>query len=138
VYKETGISTIASNLIIGDEVHVGGGVRKASKNFPRIINLEFIKVKNLKKNLLQSNPMCKKCNKKMKSKGQNQGFQCIRCGKKNSKKITLEIPRKLKKQLYIPKITAHRHLTRPLQRTGIINKTSKFDTTLSWFHVYRN
>jgi len=138
VYKETGISTLASNLIIGDEVHVGGGVRKASKNFPRIINLEFIEIKNLKKNFLKSNPTCKKCNKKMKSKGQNQGFQCIRCGKKNSKKITIEIPRKLKKQLYIPKITAHRHLTRPLQRTGIINKTSKFDTTLSWFHVYRN
>mgnify|MGYP007022659561 CR=1 FL=1 len=73
----------------------------------------------------------------MKSKGQNQGFQCVRCGKKNSKKITVEIPRKLKKQMYIPKITAHRHLTRPLQRTGIVNKTSEFDTTLSWFHVYR-
>jgi hypothetical protein len=29
VYKETGISTIASDLIIGDEVYVGGGVRKA-------------------------------------------------------------------------------------------------------------
>ncbi len=138
MYKETGISTIASDLIIGDEVYVGGGVRKASKNFPRIINLEFIKVKNLKKNLLKSNPTCKKCNKKMKSKGQNQGFQCIRCGKKNSKKIIIEIPRKLKKQLYIPKISAHRHLTRPLQRIGIINKTSKFDTTLSWFCVYRN
>jgi len=49
VYKETGISTLASNLIIGDEVHVGGGVRKASKNFPRIINLEFIKSKISKK-----------------------------------------------------------------------------------------
>ena len=82
--------------------------------------------------------MCKKCSKKMKSKGQNQGFQCIRCGKKSSNKITVEIPRKVKKQLYIPKISAHRHLTRPLQRTGIINKTSKFDESLSWFCVYRN
>ena len=51
VYKETGISTMASNLIIGDEISIGGGVRKASKNFPRIINLEFIKIINLKKNL---------------------------------------------------------------------------------------
>jgi len=138
VYKETGISTIASNLIIGDKILVGGGVRKASKNFPRIINLEFIKIINLKKNHSKSNPTCKKCNKKMKSKGQNQGFQCIRCGKKNMNKIIIKIPRKIKKQLYLPKISAHRHLSRPLQRSGIINKTTKFDDSLSWFYVYKN
>ncbi|MDH3834988.1 MAG: tRNA(Ile)(2)-agmatinylcytidine synthase, partial [Nitrosopumilus sp.] len=68
VYKPTGISTIASNLIKGDKIFVGGGVRKASKNFPRIINLEFIEIIHLKKNILTSNPLCKKCNKKMKSK----------------------------------------------------------------------
>jgi len=136
VYKETGMSTIASNLIIGDKISVGGGVRKASKNFPRIINLEFIKIISLKKNLSQTNPICKKCKKKMKSKGRNQGFQCIKCGAKNLKKTSLEIPRQIKKQLYIPKISAHRHLTRPLQRTGKTNKTSKFDASQSWFCVY--
>jgi len=138
VYKPTGISSIALNLIKGDKICVGGGVRKASKNFPRIINLEFIDVIHLKKNLLKSNPICKKCNKNMKSKGQNQGFQCIRCGKKHSKKTTIEIPRKIKKQMYIPNMSAHRHLTRPLQRIGISNKISKFDKSLSWFCVYRN
>ena len=138
VYKETGMSTIASNLIIGDKISVGGGVRKASKNFPRIINLEFIKIISLKKNLSQTNPICKKCKKKMKSKGRNQGFQCIKCGAKNLKKTSLEIPRQIKKQLYIPKISAHRHLTRPLQRTGKTNKTSKFDASQSWFCVYEN
>ena len=138
VYKPTGISSIASNLIRGDKICVGGGVRKASKKFPQIINLEFIDVIHLEKNLSKSNPICKKCNKKMKSKGQNQGFQCIRCGKKSSKKITVEISRKVKKQLYIPNMSAHRHLTRPLQRIGISNKTSKFDKSLSWFCVYRN
>jgi len=86
VYKPTGISSIASNLIPGDKICVGGGVRKASKKFPRIINLEFIDVISLAKNLTKTNPTCKKCNKKMKSKGQNQKFQCIRCGKKASKK----------------------------------------------------
>ena len=138
VYKPTGISSIALNLIKGDKICVGGGVRKASKKFPRIINLEFIDIINLEKNLSKTNPICKKCNKKMKSKGQNQGFQCIRCGKKASKKITIEISRKIKKQLYIPEMSAHRHLTRPLQRIGISNKTSKFDKSLSWFRVYRN
>jgi len=138
VYKPTGISSIAANLIKGDKICVGGGVRKASKKFPRIINLEFINIIRLEKNLSKSNPICKKCNKKMKSKGQNQGFQCIRCGKKASKKMTVQISRKIKKQLYIPNMSAHRHLTRPLQRIGISNKTSKFDKSLSWFCVYRN
>jgi tRNA(Ile2)-agmatinylcytidine synthase len=136
VYKPTGMLSVASNLIQGDKVQVGGGVRKASKNFPRIINLEFIKTISLQKNYSMTNPLCKKCNKKMKSKGQNQGFQCIRCGKKNSKKITIEISRKIKKQLYLPKISAHRHLSRPLQRMGKTNRDTKFDTSFAWFHVY--
>ena len=138
VYKPTGISSIALNLIKGDKICVGGGVRKASKKFPRIINLEFIDIINLEKNLSKTNPICKKCNKKMKSKGQNHGFQCILCVKKASKKITIQISIKIKKQLYIPEMSAHRHLTRPLQRIGISNKTSKFDKSLSWFCVYRN
>jgi len=138
VYKPTGISSVASNLIKGDKICVGGGVRKASKKFPRIINLEFIDVISLAKNLAKTNPHCKQCNKRMKSKGKNQGFQCIRCGKKASKKVTVEISRKVKKQLYIPELSAHRHLTRPLQRIGKSNKTSKFDKSLSWFCVYRN
>lgn len=138
VYKPTGITPVVSNLIKGDKISVGGGVRKASKNFPRIINLEFVQILHLEKNISKSNPLCKKCNKKMKSKGQNQGFQCVRCGKRASKKQTIEIPRKIKKRLYIPKISAHRHLTRPMQRIGTINKATKFDKSISWFHVYRN
>ena len=138
VYKPTGITSVASNLIKGDKICVGGGVRKASKNFPRIINIEFIEILHLEKNLLKSNPLCKKCNKKMKSKGQNQGFQCIRCGKKSPKKQTIEISRKIKKNLYIPKLSAHRHLTRPMQRIGVTNKSTKFSKSLAWFCVYRN
>jgi len=136
VYKPTGISFVALSLIKGDKVCIGGGIRKASKNHPRILNLEFIDVISLEKNLIKSNPICKKCDKKMKSKGKNQGYQCIRCGKKLANKVILEIPRKIKKQLYIPSVSAHRHLSRPLQRIGRINKESKFDESASWFCVY--
>ena len=136
VYKPTGISTVASNLIKGDRICVGGGIRKASKNFPRIMNLEFLDILTLEKNISSSNPDCKQCHKKMKSKGKNQGFQCVRCGKKYSEKISNEISRKIKKQLYLPKISAHRHLTRPLQRLGTANKITVFDESLSWFCVY--
>ena len=137
VYKPTRISTIASHLIQGDKVFVGGGVRKASKNRPRVLNLEFIKILNLQKNIIESNPLCKNCNKKMKSKGKDQGFQCIRCGKKSSKKIFIENPRKIQKKLYLPELSAHRHLTRPTQRFGKINDI-KFDKSISWFHTYRS
>ncbi len=139
VYKPTGISTISASLLKGDKITVGGGVRKASKNFPRMINLEFIQIISLEKNVVSENPLCKKCNKKMKSKGLHQGFQCIRCGKKSSKKITVQIPRKLKKgKLYLPTVSANRHLTRPLQRLDKINKSIGFDKSLSWFRVYEN
>lgn len=138
IYKPTGMSVIASNLIKGDKISVGGGVRKASKNFPRIINLEFIQIISLEKQIKMSNPICKKCDKKMKSKGRGQGFECIRCGKKSPRKINEMVPRNLDSQLYLPKISAHRHLTRPHQRQGIQNKSTKFKNSLSWFCVYQN
>lgn len=138
VYKPTGITSVASSLIKGDKVCVGGGIRKASKIHPRILNLEFIDIIELKKNMIKSNPICNKCNKNMKSKGNNQGYQCVKCGKKSKKKITLEIPRNIKKQMYIPNVSAHRHLSRPLQRIGRINKESRFEESDSWFCVYEN
>ena len=136
VYKPTGISTIASKLIKGDKICVGGGVRKASKNFPRIINIEFLDILALEKSISVSNPNCNKCHKKMKSKGNNQSFQCVRCGKRAPKKIFNEVSREIKKQLYLPKMSAHRHLTRPLQRIGTVNSVTDFDESISWFCIY--
>ena len=74
----------------------------------------------------------------MKSKGKSQGFECVKCGKKSPKKIPLQIPRKIKKKLYVPEISAHRHLTRPLQRIGLANKETKFDDSIPWFKVFEN
>ena len=137
VYKPTGISVKAAQLIKGDKICVGGGVRPASKNFSRVINVEFIEILRLEKISFFSNPFCVDCNKKMKSKGRNQGFQCVRCGKRRSKQTPVEIKRKLEPKLYLPKISAHRHLTRPHQRIGKNNKID-FSDTESWFCVYRN
>jgi tRNA(Ile2)-agmatinylcytidine synthase len=74
----------------------------------------------------------------MKSKGKNQGYQCIKCNKKSPNKVLLENPRNIKKQLYLPAVSAHRHLSRPLQRIGRVNIESKFDESVSWFHIYGN
>ena len=132
VYKPTRITDIANELIVGDIIKVGGGIRKATKTLPRILNLEFIKILKLEKKSKLVNPFCQKCKKHMKSKGKNQGFQCVHCKNTSSHKIRQFIPRSLKKQLYIPDVSAHRHLTKPLQRMKQKNKIEKFNPHSLW------
>jgi len=136
VYKPTKITKIAQNLILGDKIHIGGGIRRASKNHGRIFNVEFLRVLQLVKNNLFVNPICKKCNKKMKSKGNKQGFECVKCGNRSVSKSTLEIPRKIQCKLYIPSVSAHRHLTRPYQRIKKRNNDVQFNTSIPWVHVF--
>lgn len=138
VYEPTKITSIAQKLIPGDLIRIGGGIRKATKNHSRILNVEFIEIIKLEKELIKENPFCKKCNKRMKSKGRNQGFQCIKCRKKIQYKIIKEIPRKLIQKLYLPDVSAYRHLTRPEQRIGRFNKEEKFDSTIQWYYQFRN
>jgi len=133
VYKPTGLTTLASKLIKGDLIRVGGAVRKASKNHERILNIEFFEVLKLERNLFSANPLCTKCNKHMKSRGTDQGYECKKCGQMSSNKILEEIPREIKEQLYLPIPSAHRHLTRPLQRTNKFNTMIKFDNSKKWF-----
>jgi len=136
VYKQTKITKIAQDLIPGDKICLGGGIRKASKNYERVLNVEFLDVIKLEKNILLTNPTCKTCNKKMKSKGNKQGFECFRCGNKSFSKSSLEIPRKIQRKLYLPAISAHRHLTRPYQRLKKRNKSEIFDTSLEWLNIF--
>ena len=136
VYKPTGITQIASKLIKGDLVKVGGGIRKASKNHKRTLNVEFLLVLELEKNLRMVNPLCYACKKRMKSKGRNQDFECIKCGLTSKHKTLEEIPREIEKRLYLPIMSAHRHLTRPLQRIGKSNKKINFSDSKKWFHVF--
>ena len=138
VYEPTKITSIAQQLILGDKIRLGGGIRKATKNHQRILNVEFLEIIKLEKDLRLENPICKKCNKRMKSKGTNQGFQCIKCGKKAPNKIIHEIPRNLIPKLYLPAVSAYRHLTRPKQRMERMNKEEKFDSTIQWYQKYRN
>ena len=54
VYKPTKITKTAQCLIPGDRIRVGGGIRKASKNHARILNVEFLDVIQLAKNISMS------------------------------------------------------------------------------------
>ena len=134
VYKPTKITQVAQDLIPGDKIQIGGGIRKASRNHGRVLNVEFLRVLQLAKHNSIINPTCSKCNKRMKSKGNKQGFECSKCGRKSSSKTTLEIPRKIQRRLYIPSVSAHRHLTRPYQRIKKRNKNTLFDTSIPWIH----
>lgn len=136
VYKQTGLAKVALELIKGDRVIIGGGVRKSTKRHPRTVNVELIDIQGLTKKNILENPTCKKCHKKMKSKGKRQGFSCIRCKTWQKNKVARVIPRQIKKQQYIPVVSAHRHLTRPLQRKDKQNKKIIFDESVPWFSVY--
>ena len=61
VYKPTKITDVAKELIIGDKIKVGGGIRKATRTLPRILNLEFIQILKLEKQTNLLNPLCIKC-----------------------------------------------------------------------------
>ena len=132
VYRQTKITKVAENLIPGDKIQIGGGIRKASKNYGRVLNVEFLHVLQLAKHNFLANPTCKKCNKKMKSKGNKQGFECVKCGNRSVSKYILEIPRKIQCKLYLPTVSAHRHLTRPYQRIKKRNRYAKFTPSIPW------
>jgi len=132
VYKPTRITDIAKELIVGDIIKVGGGIRKATKTHPRILNLEFIQILKLAKKSKLINPFCKNCQKHMKSKGKNQGFQCVKCKNTSIHKNRQFITRSLEEKIYIPDVSAHRHLTKPVQRMRQKSKSEKFNPNSSW------
>ena len=120
VYKPTGLTKIASMLIIGDRIEVGYGAHLKSNN-QFTLNLEYLIIKELARVYNIRNPTCEKCSKNMKSEGKNKGYQCYICKTRirNSGKIMTEKDRKLKSGLYIPEPIAHRHLTKPSSRYGM-------------------
>lgn len=133
VYKPTRLGTVAEKLMEGDLVKVGGGVRKSSKKHKQVLNVEFLEVLDLKKHVVMVNPPCAKCRKNMKSKGKGQGYQCPRCGSTARDKVEREVPRQIRRQFYLPAMSAHRHLTRPMQRIGKINAKMEFNNSKRWF-----
>jgi len=121
-YEPTGrFREVVKSFIVGDRVSVYGGLRKAPPLHPLTVNLEKVEVLGLAKKVDLINPPCPRCGKRMSSMGFNKGFRCERCGYRDAKlgKVALEVPRNIKRGLYIPPPRAHRHLTKPLTRYGL-------------------
>lgn len=128
VYQPTGLTNIAKLLRVGDRIEIGYGVHIKSNN-QLTLNLEYLKIKELRKVFDTKNPYCYKCSKNMKSEGKNKGYQCLRCKTKtrNSEKIMIEKDRRINCGLYIPEPIAHRHLTKPLSRYGLEKRYYKME-----------
>ena len=74
------------------------------------------------------NPICNACRKRMKSIGKKKGFECEICGKEKTNKIKIKTKRKLKKGIYLPTVSAQRHLIKPLERYG--KEKKKFNSKI--------
>jgi tRNA(Ile2)-agmatinylcytidine synthase len=135
VYEPTGLSQLAQKLCSGDQIEIGGGVRKATSKHPKVINVEYIRILKLASKLEYVNPLCKNCGKRLKSDGKGKGYKCEVCGLKerNAQKVAVELARDIKEGLYIPVPKAHRHLTKPLQRYGMEKKRYKQALNPHWY-----
>jgi len=113
-YEPTkGFRGVIRMLAPGDDITVYGGVREK----PKTVNIEKIRIDKLTR--LQekvANPMCGKCNKRMKSVGKGKGYRCIRCGARSNRPEMRLLKRKLERKFYEPPVCARRHLSKPLKR----------------------
>lgn len=130
-YRPTGLGGVVRGLAPGDTVELGGGIRPESPPHPRALNVELVRVLDLAAPLHHANPRCDDCGKNMKSRGRGQGYGCVRCGATSNDTVTVPLPRSISVGEYAPRVSAHRHLTRPVQRNNRINQFG-FDHTIPW------
>ena len=103
-------------LIPGDEVEMMGELRDE----PRTLNIEKIHVLSTADEYRKvSNPVCPKCGRTMKSKGQGQPYKCKDCHTSSSEPVLEYIPRQIVPGWYEPPTAARRHLSKPLKRMGL-------------------
>ena len=119
VYEPTGLGKLASKLIEGDHIDIGISVSKGNSNGSNVLNIEYLSILNIVDEVVNINPFCNKCRKRMKSEGKNKGFQCKICGDKSDSKVVVTNSRGLQSGTYLPRLKAHRHLTKPLHRFGM-------------------
>ncbi|MDW0143141.1 MAG: hypothetical protein QOK82_08530, partial [Nitrososphaeraceae archaeon] len=119
VYEPTGLGNIASKLIEGDDIDIGIGVSMNNPHSSSILNVEYLSILKIAKEIININPLCSKCGKRMKSEGKNKGFQCKICGDKKGLKLSVTNPRDMQLGIYLPYLKAHRHLTKPIHRFGM-------------------
>lgn len=120
-YEPTGgFRNIIEELEVGDVVEVMGITRPKHSGLRLTINLEKIRVVEVRQKTIYQNPLCPKCGVRMKSAGRGKGFKCVKCGYADKKltKIVVETTRKLQPGYYEPPPRVFKHLMKPLKRIG--------------------
>ncbi len=101
---------VVRKLKKGDKVVVYGSYKNET------INLEKIRIIELKKIYREENPSCPICGKRMESIGKDKGFRCKKCKTKAEKKVLIEVKRDIELGYYEVPPCARRHLSKPLVR----------------------
>ena len=102
---------VIKNLIQGDKITVYGSIKK----YPRTINVEKIKIRNLVDVYVKEIPKCPICGKSMESVGKNKGYRCKKCGTYVKEPIYKKLERSLNFGIYQVPIVARRHLSKPIE-----------------------
>lgn len=125
---------IAANLQKDDEVKVHASVRPESSTHGLTLNLEGLEILYLAPDIQLQNPICPHCMKRMKSAGTRKGFKCPKCGfrDRDGKKVETPIERDISTGLFLPPLSAQRHLTRPLFRLNKNNAGNPVDLVDIW------
>ena len=135
VYEPTGpFREHAMRLIPGDIVTVFAGVRPASSTHGMTLNIEGLEIVETATEMKPTNPICPVCLKRMKSAGKNKGFKCVKCGYRDreGKKIETIIDREVSSGVYLPPLSAQRHLTRPHSRLNRNNTSVPVEMIKDW------
>lgn len=125
---------IAANLHKDDEIKVHASVRPKSRMHGLTLNLEGLEILYLAPDIQLLNPICPHCMKRMKSAGTRKGFKCAKCGHRDpaGKKIENPIERRISTGLFLPPLSAQRHLTRPFSRLNMNNIGNPLDLVRIW------
>lgn len=134
-YEPTGsFRNVVEGLLTGDEVIAVGGVKSHTDGNGLLLNLESLTTVNLRQEM-EANPRCPSCGRGMESMGSRKGHRCRRCGLRisNSTKLPSPVPRELEQgRQYMPPPRAHRHLTQPLTRLQLREKSSPALLNSDW------
>ena len=71
----------------------------------------------------------------MKSIGKNKGYRCIKCGSKSNKIRKIEVNNEIENKLYLPVLSAQRHLIKPVDRYGKEQRNKK-KLKGNWFKIF--
>jgi tRNA(Ile2)-agmatinylcytidine synthase len=118
-YEPTGDFRITvRKLVPGDNVTVYSGVRIHEKSLT--LNIEKLFINELASVFKSVKPRCPECGGSTESMGRDQGLRCKKCGYKGKDLVEKKISetRDLTPGIFLPDKSAHRHLTKPLERYG--------------------